>query len=60
MGSTGVARVLPGDAVGDRRDGVAGADGFAGGERSVNSDIVEETFAAAGAYVMGRRMFDGR
>ena len=33
--------------------------GFAGGERSVNSQIVEETFAAAGAYVMGRRMFDG-
>jgi dihydrofolate reductase len=33
--------------------------GFAGGERSVNSQIVEETFAAAGAYVIGRRMFDG-
>jgi dihydrofolate reductase len=33
--------------------------GFAGGEQSVNSQIVEETFAAAGAYVMGRRMFDG-
>jgi dihydrofolate reductase len=33
--------------------------GFAGGEQSVNSDIVEETFAAAGAYVMGRRMCDG-
>ncbi|MFJ1767823.1 dihydrofolate reductase family protein [Amycolatopsis sp. NPDC088138] len=32
--------------------------GFAGGERSVDSEIVEETFAAAGAYVMGRRMFD--
>ena len=32
--------------------------GFAGGERSVNSGIIEETFAAAGAYVMGRRMFD--
>jgi dihydrofolate reductase len=32
--------------------------GFAGGEPSVNSSIVEETFAAAGAYVMGRRMFD--
>ena len=29
--------------------------GYAGGERSVNSQIVEETFAAAGAYVMGRR-----
>jgi dihydrofolate reductase len=32
--------------------------GFAGGEQSINSQIVEETFAAAGAYVMGRRMFD--
>ena len=32
--------------------------GFAGGERSINSQIIEETFAAAGAYVMGRRMFD--
>lgn len=33
--------------------------GYAGGERSVNSQIIKETFAAAGAYVMGRRMFDG-
>ena len=33
--------------------------GFGGGEQSVNSRIVEETFAAAGAYVMGRRMFEG-
>ena len=33
--------------------------GYAGGERSVNSRIVGETFAAAGAYVMGRRMFNG-
>jgi dihydrofolate reductase len=33
--------------------------GYAGGERSVNSQVIEETFAAAGAYVMGRRMFDG-
>src|SRR5215471_3909730 len=32
--------------------------GYAGGERSANSEIIEETFAAAGAYVMGRRMFD--
>ncbi|RSM43762.1 dihydrofolate reductase [Amycolatopsis balhimycina DSM 5908] len=32
--------------------------GFAGGEQSIDSKIVEETFAAAGAYVMGRRMFD--
>ena len=31
---------------------------FAGGERSINSEIIEQTFAAAGAYVMGRRMFD--
>src|ERR1700721_32118 len=33
--------------------------GYAGGEGSVDSQIIEETFAAAGAYVMGRRMFDG-
>lgn len=33
--------------------------GLAGGERSVNSEIIDETFQAAGAYVMGRRMFDG-
>ena len=32
--------------------------GFAGGEQSINSEILEETFTAAGAYVMGRRMFD--
>jgi len=30
-----------------------------GGESSVSSDIIEESFAAAGAYVMGRRMADG-
>lgn len=33
--------------------------GIRGGEASVSSQIVEESFAAAGAYVMGRRMFDG-
>lgn len=33
--------------------------GFQGGERSVNSEIIRETFDEAGAYVMGRRMFDG-
>ncbi|MFF3855206.1 dihydrofolate reductase family protein [Micromonospora sp. NPDC002575] len=33
--------------------------GFAGGERDANSDIVAESFGAAGAYVMGRRMADG-
>ncbi len=33
--------------------------GFAGGERDTNSDIIAETFEAAGAYVMGRRMADG-
>ncbi|MHA6617081.1 dihydrofolate reductase family protein [Pseudonocardia sp. DLS-67] len=33
--------------------------GFAGGEQDVDSEIMAETFAAAGAYVMGRRMFDG-
>jgi dihydrofolate reductase len=32
--------------------------GFAGGENDVNSDIIAENFEAAGAYVMGRRMFD--
>lgn len=33
--------------------------GFAGGEQSTNSDLIAETFEAAGAYVMGRRMADG-
>jgi dihydrofolate reductase len=33
--------------------------GFTGGERTVDSEIIGEMFAAAGAYVMGRRMFDG-
>jgi dihydrofolate reductase len=33
--------------------------GYEGGEQSTTSEIIEETFAAAGAYVMGRRMFDG-
>ncbi|MBY8870645.1 dihydrofolate reductase family protein [Micromonospora sp. PLK6-60] len=33
--------------------------GFAGGEQDTNSRIVAETFEAAGAYVMGRRMADG-
>jgi dihydrofolate reductase len=33
--------------------------GFNGGERNTNSEIIAETFAAAGAYVMGRRMADG-
>jgi dihydrofolate reductase len=33
--------------------------GFAGGKQSINSDIIAETFAAAGSYVMGRRMFEG-
>jgi dihydrofolate reductase len=33
--------------------------GFAGGADDVNSEIIGETFTAAGAYVMGRRMFDG-
>jgi dihydrofolate reductase len=33
--------------------------GFAGGEAGINSDIIAETFEAAGAYVMGRRMADG-
>lgn len=33
--------------------------GFTGGEHNANSDIVAETYDAAGAYVMGRRMADG-
>lgn len=33
--------------------------GYEGGEQSVNSKIIEETFESAGAYVMGRRMFNG-
>ena len=55
---SGSARLLSGHPVGRRRHGLAGAPGFAGGERSSNSEIIEQTFAAAGAYVMGRRMFD--
>ena len=33
--------------------------GFTGGEQSTNSKVIAETFEAAGAYVMGRRMADG-
>jgi dihydrofolate reductase len=33
--------------------------GFNGGEQNTNSQIIAETFEAAGAYVMGRRMADG-
>jgi len=33
--------------------------GYKGGEQNTNSDIIAETWAAAGAYVMGRRMADG-
>ncbi|GAA0827946.1 dihydrofolate reductase family protein [Streptosporangium amethystogenes subsp. fukuiense] len=33
--------------------------GFAGGEQSVSSRVVAESFEAAGAYVMGRNMADG-
>lgn len=33
--------------------------GFAGGEENTNSEVIAETFQAAGAYVMGRRMADG-
>ncbi|MFI6508735.1 dihydrofolate reductase family protein [Streptosporangium sp. NPDC050855] len=33
--------------------------GFQGGESDVDSDIIAETFEAAGAYVMGRNMADG-
>jgi dihydrofolate reductase len=33
--------------------------GFAGGEADASSEVLAETFGAAGAYVMGRRMADG-
>ena len=33
--------------------------GFAGGVGDTNSEIVGETFDKSGAYVMGRRMFEG-
>lgn len=33
--------------------------GYAGGEGGVSSDIIQEQFDSAGAYVMGRRMADG-
>ncbi len=33
--------------------------GFGGGEQNTNSGVIAETFEAAGAYVMGRRMADG-
>jgi dihydrofolate reductase len=33
--------------------------GFAGGRSDIDSDLIAESFEAAGAYVMGRRMFDG-
>ncbi|MFI6451883.1 dihydrofolate reductase family protein [Streptosporangium amethystogenes] len=33
--------------------------GFAGGEQDVSSDVIAESFEAAGAYVMGRNMADG-
>src|ERR687892_1899456 len=52
-------RLLPGHALGDRCPGLAGRLGFEGGDHDVNSEIIEEAFEAAGAYVMGRRMADG-
>ena len=33
--------------------------GFRGGEQHTNCKVIAETFEAAGAYVMGRRMADG-
>jgi dihydrofolate reductase len=33
--------------------------GFQGGEQNTNSQVIAETYQAAGAYVMGRRMADG-
>lgn len=32
--------------------------GMSGGEKNRDSEILDESFKAAGAYVMGRRMFD--
>src|SRR5919198_2513040 len=32
--------------------------GLEGGERDPNSEVLEESFARTGAFVMGRRMFD--
>ena len=33
--------------------------GYEGGEKNTDSDLLEESFEATGAYVMGRRMADG-
>jgi dihydrofolate reductase len=33
--------------------------GFSGGDKNTNSEVIAETYQAAGAYVMGRRMADG-
>ena len=33
--------------------------GFDGGEHNLNSEVIAESYASAGAYVMGRRMADG-
>jgi dihydrofolate reductase len=33
--------------------------GLEGGERSADSDVIEEAFEGVGAYIMGRRMFGG-
>lgn len=33
--------------------------GYGGGEHDTNSGIIDDMFASAGAYVMGRRMFNG-
>jgi dihydrofolate reductase len=33
--------------------------GFTGGEENTNSEVIAETYQAAGGYVMGRRMADG-
>jgi dihydrofolate reductase len=33
--------------------------GFEGGERDTNSEVIEEMIGSAGAHVMGRRMFNG-
>lgn len=34
-------------------------EGYEGGERGTNSEVLQDMFESAGAYVMGRRMADG-
>src|SRR5919109_5628014 len=34
-------------------------EGLEGGERNVDSEVIEEVFQNVGAYIMGRKMFGG-